>query len=66
MELDFHADTVVLGRNCVVLSFTNRECDVSPYTDSYESIKGVPIVVCATAWTSPVSGETVILVFHEA
>jgi Reverse transcriptase (RNA-dependent DNA polymerase) len=66
MEMDSHADTVVLGRNCVILSYTGRECDVSPYTDSYEAIKGVPIVTGATAWTSHEDGQTYILVFNEA
>jgi hypothetical protein len=66
MELDSHADTVVLGRNCVILAHTGRECDVSPYTETYKPIKGVPIVTGATAWTSQRSGETFILVFHEA
>ena len=66
MELDSHADTVVLGRNCVILAYTGRECDVSPYTDFYDAIKGVPIVSGATAWTSERTGETHILIFHEA
>ncbi len=66
MELDSHADTVVLGRNCTILSHTGRECDVSPYSKTYESIKGVPIVTGATAWTCETTGLTYILVFHEA
>ena len=66
MQLDSHADTVVLGRNCVILAYTGRECDVSPYSDTYEAIQGVPIVSAATAWTCQSTGETHILVFHEA
>ena len=66
MELDSHADTVVLGRNCVIMQYTGRECDVSPYTDTYAAIKGVPIVTGATAWTCQSTGETTILVFNEA
>jgi hypothetical protein len=66
MELDSHADTAVLGRNCTILNYTGRECDVSPYTDSYEAIKNVPIVTGATAWTSQTTGETYILVINEA
>ena len=66
LELDSHADTVVLGKNCVILAYTGRECDVSPYTDYYDAIKGVPIVTGATAWTSQATGETFILVFNEA
>ena len=66
LELDSHADTIVLGRNCVILSQTGRECDVSPFTAAYNSITNVPIVTGATAWTSQNTGETYILVFHEA
>ena len=66
IELDSHADTIVCGKNCIVLEFTGRECDVSPYTDAYDSIKNVPIVQAATAWTSEETGETIILVFNEA
>jgi hypothetical protein len=49
LELDSHADTIVLGRNCVILSHTGRECDVSPYTQTYKAITDVPIVTGATA-----------------
>jgi Reverse transcriptase (RNA-dependent DNA polymerase) len=66
MELDSHADTIVLGRNAIVLQYTSRECDVSPYSDSYEPIRNVPIVKGATAITSAITGETLILVFNEA
>lgn len=65
IELDSHADTIVFGKNCTVLHYTGRECDVSPYTDAYESIKSVPIAQAATAWTSQTSGITYILVFNE-
>ena len=65
LEFDSHADTIVFGRNFVQLAHSGRECDVSPYTDTYQSIKNVPIVSAATAWTSPVTGEVYILVFHE-
>ena len=66
MELDSHADTIVLRRNCVILQYSGRECDVSPYSEMYATIKGVPIVTGATAWACPATGETTILVFHEA
>jgi len=56
----------VFGTNCVVLAFTGRECDVSPYMDTYDSIKSVPIAKAGTAWTSPESGTAFILVFNEA
>ena len=66
MELDSHADTIVLGSNAIVMHYTSRECDVSPYADTYQPIVDVPIVTGATAVTSPQTGLTYILVFNEA
>lgn len=65
IEMDTHADTIVFGRNFVPMSFSGRECDVSPFTDSYNKINSVPIASAATAWTSSDTGTTYILVFHE-
>ena len=48
------------------MSFTGRECEVSPYADFYKSINKVPIVTGATGYTSPISGQRLILVFNEA
>ena len=64
IELDSHADTNVFGKNFILLSYTSRECDVAPYTETYYSIKNIPIVSAATAWTSLESTETHILVFN--
>ena len=64
-ELDSHADTVVAGRNTLVLSYTDRVCEVSPYLDEYEPMKNVPIVSAATGCTS-YTGESYILILNEA
>ena len=66
MELDSHADTIVAGANCVVLAYTGRECDVSPYDDKYEPVSGVPIVNATTAWQSPATGQIYILILNES
>ena len=67
IELDTHADTCVLGRNFVILHYTGRVCDVSPYSSEYASVPDVPIVSGATAaWTDRTTGETYILIIHEA
>jgi hypothetical protein len=66
IELDSHADTIVCGANCAIIHYTGKECDVTPYTDSYAAINSVPIVQAGTAWDNPVTGETVIFVFNEA
>ena len=59
IELDSHADTCVLGRNFVILSYSGKECEVLPYSDEYDSVKNVPIVTGATAWTLPIDYQKV-------
>ena len=66
IELDSHADTIVLGANCVVLSHPGQTCEVMPYSDTYNAITDVPVVTGATLWTSPHDGDEYILIFNEA
>ena len=66
IELDSHADTVVLGSNCVVLHHTGKLCEVSPYMDEYDAITDVPVVRGATLWTDQHTNEEYILIFNEA
>ena len=65
-ELDSHADTIVAGSNCILINYTGQVCDVSPYSDEYAPVSDVPIVKAATAWQSPHTGQTYILIFNEA
>ena len=65
VEADSHADTFVAGKNCVPLHYTERTCDVEPYSDDYAPMKDVPIITAATGYTSA-SGLNYILVFPEA
>ena len=64
-ELDSHADTFVAGRNCIVMNYTERVCDVMPYSDDYEARTNIPIVQAATGFTTS-NGMRYILVFNEA
>jgi len=65
IELDSHADTIVAGAKCIIMEYTEKVCDVSPYRDDYESVINIHIVHAATAWQSPHTGQTYILIFHE-
>ena len=65
-EIDNHADTCCLGSNFLPLSFTGDLCDVSPYTDEYKPMTDIPICTGATAFRHPETGETFILIVHEA
>ena len=64
-ELDSHADTTVAGKNYVILCYTDRSCDVAPFSDKYTPMKDVLIVSAATGYTSS-NGRNHILVFNEA
>ena len=66
IELDSHADTIILGANCVILSHTGQSCEVMPYSDTYDAITDVPVVTGATLWTSPHDGDKYILIFNKA
>ena len=66
IELDTHADTTVLGSNCVVLSYTGKECEVSPYSSEYEAVQNVPVITGATVWTNATDGAAYLLIFHES
>jgi hypothetical protein len=48
-ELDSHADTCVAGANTRVMDYTDTKVSVSPFSDSYEAIKDVPIAMVAMA-----------------
>ena len=64
--MNSHADTIACGSNCLIMHYTGKECDVSPYTEAYEAIKSVPIVQAATAYDNRDTGETTILILNKA
>ena len=66
IELDSHSDTTVPSCNCIFLTYTVKECNVSPYSDKYKSIQHIPLVTREIAWTCSHSRETFTLVFNEA
>ena len=65
IELDSHADTIVLGANCIILSHTGQSCEVMPYSGTTDAITDVPAVTGATLWTYPHDGNEFILFFKE-
>ena len=64
-ELDSHADTVVAGSNMVMLpnGDTKQRVTVSGYSPDLPVMENIPIASCATAYSSPDTGEVFILVF---
>ena len=51
-EIDSHVKNTVAGKNCVIFRYTDRSCDIAPFSDKYTPIKDVPIVSTATGYTS--------------
>ena len=66
IELDTHADMTVLGSNCVVLSYTGKECELSPYSSEYEGVRNIPVVTGAMVWTNAMDGTAYLMIFHES
>jgi hypothetical protein len=52
--------------NTRVMEVTDTKVSVSPFSDSYEAIKDVPITMVATAWDDPETGKVIVLYIHEA
>ena len=48
-DLDSHVDTTVTGRNCTVMHYTERSCDVAPFSDTYEPSWSWVLVECITS-----------------
>jgi hypothetical protein len=61
-ELDTHADTCCAGSNWKIMETTNEVCEVTPFLDSYESVKEVLVARCCTVWTSQANGREYLLV----
>ena len=64
-EMDTHTNTCIARPNFVVVEYTGEHCNVAPYSYEYKPITDVPIVVAATAYTDPKTGETLMLRFTD-
>ena len=61
-ELDTHADTCCAGTNWALMEYTGEICEVSPFLNTYDPVKEIPVARCCTVWTSEESGEEYLLV----
>jgi hypothetical protein len=64
-EIDNHADTTCFGSNFTAISFTGEHCEVSPFSEQYNTLTNIPVATAATAWDNPNTGERTILLFHQ-
>jgi hypothetical protein len=61
-EIDNHADTICAGLNWKLLELSGEFCSVTPFSADYHPKTNVPEAKCATAYTCPESGQSVLLV----
>ena len=64
-ELDSHADTCCLGKDCLVLYETDK-AEVSGFSTQLGKLKETPVITGVLAYDEPVTGETYLLYFHQA
>jgi hypothetical protein len=65
-ELDSHADSPVVGIQAHVINYTGSHVTVSGFTDSLGKKKAVPIVDAVVAYDCDMTGDTHLLVLHNA
>ena len=65
-ELDTRADTTCAGINCRPIFYTGQHCQAYGFHDKLTPINDVPIATVATAWSDHNTGESFILIIHEA
>ena len=64
-EIESYEDTVVTGKDFLLLNYTDKACSVHAYNDYYEPINNVPVVKAATEYTSS-DGRNYILILNES
>jgi hypothetical protein len=65
-DLDSHADQCAVGNNALIVHDYDRPINVSGYNPSGPIAKDLKTVSAALAYDDPVSGETLILMIHQA
>ena len=66
MEIDNHADTTVLGRDVLVIHDFGCPVDVVGWNPKDGKSLECPTITGALAYDHPISGQTYILVYHQA
>jgi hypothetical protein len=65
-KLDTRADTICAGANFLCIHPTGMTCNVQGFHQSFTPIPEIPVATVATAWDDPATGQTLILVVHQA
>ena len=65
-ECDSHANMIVVGRHCHIISKSGKVIDVATFAEAAGSLSKVPIVDAAVAYDCPRTHQTYILIVRNA
>jgi len=65
-ELDTHADTCVVGNNCLIVHEYDRWVTVTGYDPTQGSVKDLKVVGAVIAYDCPQTGEVIIIRINQA
>jgi hypothetical protein len=65
-DLDSHADTCVVGKNAFIVHLLDKKVNVTGFDPSLGKVTGLNLVSAALAYDCPETGDTVILMIHQA
>ena len=65
-KCDTNADTCCLGTNFIILNYSQQMANVHAYDKSIAPTTDIPVVSGVTTYDDPISGDTYMLIFHEA
>ena len=61
-EIDNHADTICAGPNWKLIELSGEFCFVTPFSTDYQPKVNIPVGRCATTYTCPETGQSIVLV----
>lgn len=66
MHFDFHANMVVLGKECYIIAKRKDKCFVSAFVDDVGLLPSVSVVGAVLAYDYPLQAVTILMVFKNA
>ena len=64
IELESHANMMVVGKNETLLDYTGNNMDVGPLTPEYQAMEKLSVVDAAVKYICKYTGKVYIIVFR--
>ena len=65
-ELDYHANSPVVGKNGIILYKTEMTVNVTPFSDEFGMMLKVTVVHVAVAHDCPITSNSIIIIINNA